>query len=90
MSAYEKSFLDLNGVNALWARIKALFVPNTRTVNGQALSSNVTIATPGTLKTNATNAQTASSGEAMSGTMIDYNKTEIKDSKIFEVVEYGK
>ena len=29
-------------------------------------------------------------GEAMSGTMIDYNKTEIKDSKIFEVVEYGK
>lgn len=29
-------------------------------------------------------------GEAMGGTMIDYAKTEIKDSKIFEVVEYGK
>lgn len=28
--------------------------------------------------------------DAMSDTMIDYAKTEIKDSKIFEVVEYGK
>ena len=27
-------------------------------------------------------------GEAMSGTMIDYNKTAINDSNIFEVVEY--
>ncbi len=27
-------------------------------------------------------------GEAMGGTMIDYAKTEIKDSKIFEVIEY--
>lgn len=29
-------------------------------------------------------------GEAMSGTMIDYSKTEIKDSKIYDVIEYGK
>ena len=29
-------------------------------------------------------------GEAMGNTMIDYAKTEIKDSKIFEVIEYGK
>ena len=45
------------------------YVPTTRKVNGQALSADVTIATPGTLKTNATTAQSASSGEAMSGTI---------------------
>lgn len=29
-------------------------------------------------------------GEAIGNTMIDYDKTELKDSKIFEVIEYGK
>lgn len=60
---------NVDGVAVSKNHTHSQYVPTTRKVNGQALSADVTIATPGTLKTNATTAQTASSGEAMSGTI---------------------
>lgn len=60
---------NVDGVAVSKNHTHSQYVPTTRKVNGQALSADVTVATPGTLKTNATTAQTASSGEAMSGTI---------------------
>lgn len=36
-------YLDNTGLSYLWGKIKALFVPQTRTVNGKALSSDITL-----------------------------------------------
>lgn len=36
-------YLDNTGLSYLWGKIKSLFVPQTRTVNGKALSSNITL-----------------------------------------------
>ena len=36
-------YLALSGLTYLWGKIKAAFVPITRTVNGKALSANVTL-----------------------------------------------
>lgn len=38
-----KKYLDNDGVLYFWQKIKTLFVPATRTVNGNALSSNITL-----------------------------------------------
>ena len=40
-----KKYLDENGVLYFWQKIKNTFVPTTRTVNGKALSANVSLAT---------------------------------------------
>lgn len=36
-------YLDNTGLSYLWGKIKSLFVPQTRTVNGKALSSDITL-----------------------------------------------
>ena len=36
-------YLDDTGLSHFWSKIKALFVPQTRTVNGKALSSNIAL-----------------------------------------------
>lgn len=55
-----KKYLDYDGLLYFWGKLKAYFVPQTRTVNGQALSSDVTIAVP--------TAGTGSNYPAMDGT----------------------
>lgn len=40
-----KQYLDSDGLLYFWQKIKNAFVPSTRTVNGKALSSNVTLKT---------------------------------------------
>ena len=38
-----KKFLDGNGLAYLWGRLRAAVVPVTRTVNGKALDSDITL-----------------------------------------------